>query len=95
MSQPNLTTVSIFRRSYGRRYTDLPVESVDRDGLQISCEGTFMRPEHYDLRPGDIVRWRNGERYVEAVISTVHRDTRSISAALSGAHPLPPEFFPY
>jgi hypothetical protein len=95
MSQPNLITVSIFRRSYGRRYTDLPVESVDREALLISCEGTFMRPEYYDLRPGDIVRWRNGERYVEAVISEVRRDARSVNVALADAHPLPPEFFPY
>jgi hypothetical protein len=95
MSQPTLTTVSVFRRSYGRRYTDLPVDSVDRDGLLISCDGTYMRPEHYDLRPGDIVRWRQGERYVEAVVSTVRRDVRSVQVALAEAHPLPPEFFPY
>ncbi|NTU79802.1 MAG: hypothetical protein HGA45_10435 [Chloroflexales bacterium] len=95
MSQLSLTTVIVFRRSYGRRYTDLPVDNVDRDGLLIACEGTYMRPEHYDLRPGDIVRWRQGDRYVEAVISSVRRDSRSIQADLADAHPLPPEFFPY
>ncbi|MEI6179724.1 MAG: hypothetical protein WCP31_03145 [Chloroflexales bacterium] len=95
MSQPPLTTVIVFRRSYGRRYTDLPVDSVDRDGLLISCAGTYMRPEHYDLRPGDIVRWRDGERYVEAVISAVRRADHTVQVDLAEAHPLPPEFFPY
>jgi hypothetical protein len=95
MSQPPLTTVIVFRRSYGRRYTDLPVESVDRDGLLISCDGTYMRPEQYDLCTGDIVRWRQGERFVEAVISAVRRDSRSVQADLAGAQLLPPEFFPY
>lgn len=95
MSQPSLTTVIVFRRNYGRRYTDLPVDQVDREGLLILCDGTYMRPEHYDLRPGDIVRWRNGERYVEAVVSAVRRDERALSADLADAHPLPPEFFPY
>ncbi|HMQ31830.1 MAG TPA: hypothetical protein PKD53_13970 [Chloroflexaceae bacterium] len=95
MSQPSLTTVFVFRRHYGRRYTELPVDSVDRDGLQISCDGTHMRPEHYDLRPGDIVRWRSGDRFVEAVISAVRRDERALSADLADARPLPPEYFPY
>lgn len=95
MSQPPLTTVIVFRRSFGLRYTDLPVDSLERDSLLISCEGTFMRPEHYDLRPGDIVRWRQGERFLEAVISGVRRDPRSVQVDLAGAHLLPPEFFPY
>lgn len=95
MTQPSLITVNVFRRSYGRRYTELPVDSVDRDGLLITCDGPFMRPEHYDLRPGDIVRWRAGERYIEAVIGEVTRDERALSATLVDAQLLPPEFFPY
>lgn len=95
MSQPSLITVNVFRRSYGRRYTELPVDQIDRDSLLISCDGTYMRPEHFDLRPGDLVRWRMGERYVEAVISEVRRDERTLTALLTGAYPLPPEFFPY
>lgn len=95
MLPPPLVTVSVFRRHYGRRYTDLPVERVDSTSLHIDCAGTFMRPEHYDLRPDDIVRWRDGERYVEALIGAVHRDETSLHADLIGAHLLPPEFFPY
>ncbi|MFV9503182.1 MAG: hypothetical protein AB4911_01310 [Oscillochloridaceae bacterium umkhey_bin13] len=95
MHQPNLTTVIIFRRSYGRRYTDLPVEQVDRDGFVISCEGTHMRPPHYDLRSGDIVRWREGDRYLEATISAVHVADPGLHVALRDAYLLPAEFFPY
>lgn len=95
MLPPTLVTVSVFRRHYGRRYTDLPVERVDSTGLRIDCAGTFMRPAHYDLLPGDIVRWRQGERYAEAVIGAVRRGADSVEADLTGAQLLPPEFFPY
>ena len=95
MSQPPLITVSIFRRSYGRRYTDLPVDRVDDHGFLINCDDTYMRPAGYDLCPGDIVRWRQAGGYLEAVISAVHRDDRSLQADFAATHPLPPEFFPY
>lgn len=95
MQHPSLKTVSVFRRHYGRRYTDLPVDGVDQTTLFINCAGTFMRPEHYDLRPGDIVRWRQEEGYLEAVISNVTRETKAIRVALSDAYALPEDFFPY
>lgn len=95
MSQPSLVTVNVFRRHFGRRYTELPVDLIEAGALRIDCVDSFMRPEQYDLRPGDVVRWRQGERYIEAEIRSVHRDARSIHAELDGAHPLPPEFFPY
>lgn len=95
MLPPSLLTVSVFRRHYGRRYTDLPVEQIDSTGLRIDCAGAHMRPELYDLLPGDIVRWRQGERYAEAVVGAVRRDATSLEADLTGAHLLPPEFFPY
>jgi hypothetical protein len=95
MTQPTLVTVSVFRRHYGRRYTDLPVEQVSADGFSINCGGTYMRPQHYDLRAGDIVRWRDGERFVEAEIRAVHRTDDAVHAELTNAYLLPPEFFPY
>lgn len=95
MLQPSLITVIVFRRHYGRRYTDLPVDAIDSTSFSIDCNGTFMRPEHYDLRPGDIARWREGERYVEATIADVHRSTNSVRVDLADAHLLPPEYFPY
>lgn len=95
MLPSTLLTVSVFRRHYGRRYTDLPVEHVDSTSLRIDCAGTYMRPEHYDLIPGDIVRWRQGERYAEAVIGAVRREEAAVDADLTGAYLLPPDFFPY
>lgn len=95
MSQPPLLTVSTFRRSYGRRYTELPVDRVDRDSFAIDCSASAMRPELYDLRAGDLVRWRDGERFIEATIAAVQREGALLTAALRDAHPLPPDFFPY
>ncbi|MCS6882289.1 MAG: hypothetical protein RMK84_15750 [Oscillochloridaceae bacterium] len=95
MSPPSLITVSVYRRNYGYRYTDLPVDRLETSGLLIDCSESFTRPEHYDLRPGDIVRWRAGDRWIEAVISSVIRDATSVRADLSGAHLLPADFFPY
>ncbi|RRR66989.1 MAG: hypothetical protein EI684_19750 [Candidatus Viridilinea halotolerans] len=95
MHQPSLKTVSVFRRHYGRRYTELPVDGIDQTAFFISCADTFMRPEHYDLRPGDIVRWRQEEGYVEAVISNVTREPKAVRVALHECHALPADFFPY
>lgn len=95
MSQPALLTVSIFRRYYGRRYTDLPVDQIDRESLLIDCSGSAMRPELYDLREGDLVRWRQGERFVEAVIASVSYDGPTLRASLRDARLLYPEYFPY
>ncbi|GAB4443633.1 MAG: hypothetical protein OHK0015_44000 [Chloroflexi bacterium OHK40] len=95
MLQPGLLSVSVFRRSYGRRYTDLPVDEVSPTELLIDCSNTYMQPAHYDLRAGDIVRWRSGERFIEAQIVSVTRDNTTLRAELAGAHPLPPDFFPY
>lgn len=95
MLQPSLITVSVFRRHYGRRYTDLPVVHVDREAFVISCEDTYMRPNHYDLQPGDLVRWREGEQYLEATISAVTITAPGLHVALSAPYLLPTEFFPY
>lgn len=95
MIQPNLTTITIERRDYGRRYSDLPVDMIDRDRFEIDCVGTYTRPSHYDLRVGDIVRWREGEQVIEANIAVVERGTDHLHVKLSAAHPLPPDFFYY
>jgi hypothetical protein len=95
MADRSYRTVDIERRGYGRRYTWLPVDHLSRDGLLIDLTGAFMRPELYDLRPGDIVRWREGERLVEAQIVQVERTPTAVRATFEGAHPLPPDaFFP-
>jgi hypothetical protein len=95
MIPQNLTTITIERRGYGRRYSELPVDLINLDGFEIDCAGAYARPTHYDLRAGDIVRWRDGERVIEANITTVERSADRVRVALTGAHPLPPEFFYY
>jgi hypothetical protein len=95
MLQPNLVTVFVFRRQYGRRYTELPVDSIDSAGFRIDCADSHMRPRQYDLRPGDVVRWRQGERFAEAQISAVHYDDAAVRVELNGAYLLPPDYFPY
>jgi hypothetical protein len=94
MDQPYLT-VDIERRGYGRRYTELPVDVLSRQGFSIDFTGTYVRPEMIDIRPGDIVRWRDGERRVQATVAEVHRDDSAMHVSVSDLTPLPPDaFFP-
>lgn len=86
-------TVDIERRGYGRRYTWLPVDDISREGFVINFLDSYMRPEMIDIRPGDIVRWREGERQVQGVVVEVHREDNSLHARVEEAHPLPPEAF--
>jgi hypothetical protein len=90
-----LLTVDVFRRGHGRRYSLLPVDQLDREGFVIDCGVGGLRPEHFDLRQGDIVRFAQGERYVEATIASVSRDSQHLRAVLVDALLLPPEYFPF
>ena len=94
MDQPFLT-VDIERRGYGRRYTGLPVDELNRQGFSIDFTGAYMRPEMIDIQPGDIVRWRDGERQVQATVAEVHRENSALHVSVAGLTPLPPDsFFP-
>jgi hypothetical protein len=88
-------TVDIERRGYGRRYTWLPVDTLTNTELVIDCAGAYVTPEMIDIRPEDVVRWRDGKRWVEGRIGEVQRDGALLRAQIEDAHPLPPEtFFP-
>jgi len=94
MDRPYLT-VDIERRGYGRRYTGFPVDSLSRAGFSIDFNGALMRPEMVDIRPGDTVRWREGERLIQAIATEVRRDDLWLHISVEGVTPLPPEaFFP-
>lgn len=94
MDQPYLT-VDVERRGYGRRYTELPVDSLSRQGFSIDFTGAYVRPEMIDIRAGDIVRWRDGERRVQATVAEVRREDTAIHVLVDGLVPLSPEaFFP-
>ena len=86
-------TIDIERRGYGRRYSWLPVDEMSRTGFVIDLAGSYTQPHMIDIRPGDIVRWREGERLIEGLIADVQRDEQRICATISDAHPLPPEAF--
>lgn len=94
MDQPYLT-VDIERRGYGRRYTELPVDMLSRQGFSIDLTGAYMRPDMIDIRPGDIARWREGERRVQATVVEVRREAAALHVSVEGLVPLPPDaFFP-
>ena len=94
MDRPYLT-VDIERRGYGRRYTGFPVDSLSREGFSIDFNGALMRPEMVDIRAGDTVRWREGERLIQAIAAEVRRDDLWLHVSVEGVMPLPPEaFFP-
>lgn len=91
-----LLTVDVYRLGHGRRYSALPVDQLDNDGFLIDCSASgSLRPEHFDLRQGDIVRFPQGERYIEAIIASVSRTTQELRVVLANAQLLPPEFFPF
>jgi hypothetical protein len=94
MDRPYLT-VDIERRGYGRRYTGLPVDSLSREGFSIDFNGALMRPEMIDIRPGDTVRWREGERLIQALAAEVRREDLWLHVRVEAVVPLSPEaFFP-
>lgn len=86
-------TVDIERRGIGRRYTWLPVDTRSREAFSIDCSGAYVRPEMYDIRPGDVVRWREGERLIEGVVGAVQRVGEQIDVRVDGAALLPVEAF--
>ena len=94
MDRPFLT-VDVERRGYGRRYTGLPVDTLTRQGFSIDFNGAHTRPEMIDIRAGDIVRWRDGARQLQAVVAEIRREDGWVHVMVEGTVPLPPEaFFP-
>jgi hypothetical protein len=86
-------TIDVERRGYGRRYTWLPVDSLSRTEFVIDFTGSYTRPDMIDIRRDDIVRWREGERQIEARVVAVDRNGEQLSAKIENAHVLPPEAF--
>jgi hypothetical protein len=91
--QQTYRTVDIERRGYGRRYTWLPVDVLNHEEFSIDFTGAYLRPDMIDIRPGDIVRWREGERTIQALVAEVYREPYLLRARLEGTSPLPPEAF--
>ena len=94
-TQTSFRTVDIERQGYGRRYTSLFVDEMSRQGFSIDFTDMYTRPEMIDIQPQDTVRWRDGERLVEATIVTVQREDNKLQAMIENIVLLPPDaFFP-
>lgn len=93
--EQSLKTIDVVRRDYGRRYTGLPVDTIDRQSFTIDCNQTYMRPAMFDLRPGDTVRWVKNGRYLEGTIASVERTETLIRAVLDQVKVLPADFSPW
>lgn len=92
---PPLKLVDVERREYGRRYSWLPVDSIDRNGLIIECSDTYMRPHMYDVRVGDTVRWLHDGQRLQATIRNVERTSTRLLAHFTQVTPLPADFFAF
>ncbi len=95
MTQPSLRTISVIRRGYGRRYTDLPVDERTPQQIVIDCAGGYLKPTMFDLRAGDMVYWREQERYIGAQIAEVRIEGMRLVVVLRDAALMPEDFFPY
>ncbi len=85
-------TVTVERRNYGRRYTWLPVDTLDQQSFTILCDNTYMRPHMYDLQRGDIVRWKHNGVYLQGTISQIERTEQQLCVRLTNVAPLPADF---
>jgi hypothetical protein len=88
-----LLTVDIDRRGYGRRYTMLPVDERSDEGFVIECRGARLGPERYDVRVGDLVRWRADAGHVQGVVRRVIRQDARLQVVLADTAPLPADGF--
>lgn len=91
----SLKTVDVVRRWYGKRYTGLPVDTIDRRGFIIDCTESYMRPEMYDLQPDDVVRWVHDGQQLQGVIATVEYGDAIVTVSFKDVFTLPSDCYPY
>jgi hypothetical protein len=93
--EERLTLIDIARQMYGRRYSCLPVDTLDEEHFRIDCTGGYMRPHMFDIQAGDTVRWQHEGRYKQGQVAHVERDGEALMATLRNVELLPPEFSPW
>jgi hypothetical protein len=96
MSSPSelrLLFVDIVRRGYGRRYTWLPVDRLDREGFEANFEGAYLRPNQIDVRPDDIARWREGDSFFQARVVAVVLDGDWLRVSFDDLQRIPIEVY--
>lgn len=89
----SFNSIDVERRGHGRRYSCLPVDSIDRSGFTIDCTNSYLRPDMFDLQPGDIVRWLDKGRRLQGWIRSVERNGALVQVVLRDVTLLPPDFF--
>jgi hypothetical protein len=93
--EQRLTCIDTERRMYGRRYSCLPVDTLDEQHFSIDCTDGYMRPHMFDIQEGDTVRWQHEERYKQGYVAHVERDGEILTATLRDVELLPPDFWPW
>jgi len=88
-----LLTIDVDRRNYGWRYRMLPIDAISRTELLIDFTGSALRPDQIDLRAGDVIRWLDNGKRVQAQIVQVWRDGAQLRATLADAELLPADLF--
>jgi hypothetical protein len=57
----------------------------------IDFTGAYTRPEMIDVRVDDIVRWREGEQFVQARVAEVRREALMLHVQMIDPIPLSPD----
>ena len=71
------------------------MDTIDRRGFTVDCTESYMRPEMYDLQPGDVVRWVQDGQHVQGTIATIECNDTLVSVALKDVFALPSDLYPY
>lgn len=93
MMDLSFNSIDVERRGHGRRYSCLPVDTIDRNGFTIDCTGSYLHPEMFDLQPGDIIRWIDKGRRMQGCILNVERNGVILQVSLQEVALLPEDFF--
>jgi hypothetical protein len=93
--EQRLTCIDTERRMYGRRYSCLPVDTLDEQHFSIDCTGGYMRPHMFDIQVDDVVRWQHEGRYRQGQVAHVEHDDEILTVTLRDVELLPPDFSPW
>jgi hypothetical protein len=69
------------------------VDELGREGFAIDFAGAYTRPDQIDIRRGDIARWQENGRLIQAEVAEVRLEGLVLRVRVEGARPLPPDAF--
>lgn len=85
-------TVDITRPQIGKRYSILPVDSVDVTGFHTDYTGSPLRPQLLDIHVGDIVYWYDDGIRLQARVDELAIEGDILRVAFSDVESAPPEW---